>query len=88
MGIVVRAKTVKDEEKVFMGYYDHKRRYQGDVFEIASEQAFSEKWMEKVSDDAPEGSSPDALAKKEQLVARLKAGREHKAMQKSQLLEG
>jgi len=31
-----------------VGYYDHVRRREGDVFIIANEQAFSEKWMEQV----------------------------------------
>lgn len=31
-----------------LGYYDHRRRREGDVFEIHSEKAFSKLWMEKV----------------------------------------
>lgn len=31
-----------------VGYYDHVRRREGDVFVIANEGAFSEKWMEVV----------------------------------------
>lgn len=33
------------------GYYGHRRRKEGDVFEIESEQEFSEKWMRKVGDN-------------------------------------
>lgn len=33
-----------------IGYYDHGRRKVGDVFEIRDQQAFSHKWMEKLSD--------------------------------------
>lgn len=38
-----------------LGYYDHKRRREGDVFTLAdSKKEFSERWMEYVSDDLPE----------------------------------
>jgi hypothetical protein len=37
-----------------MGYYDHARRREGDVFLIADERAFSEKWMERVDVRTPE----------------------------------
>lgn len=31
-----------------MGYYDHKRRKEGDVFQLDSKDDFSEKWMKAV----------------------------------------
>lgn len=31
------------------GYYGNQRRYEGDIFLIKDEKAFSDKWMEKVS---------------------------------------
>lgn len=37
-----------------LGYYDHARRREGDVFIIANEQAFSAKWMERVDAATPE----------------------------------
>jgi len=78
MSTYVRAKTLKDEEKVVVGYYGHKRRYQGDVFELESDAHFSDKWMELC--DAP------IVEEDKKLDLRTKAGREHKAMQRSQLL--
>ena len=39
----------KFTDQTKFGFYGHKRRYNGDVFEIESEKHFSEKWMEKVS---------------------------------------
>lgn len=36
------------------GYYDHARRRVGDVFVIADQNAFSEKWMEYVDAQTPE----------------------------------
>lgn len=34
-----------------MGYYDLKRRYPGDEFDIENEKEFSKRWMEKVNPD-------------------------------------
>lgn len=34
------------------GYYEHKRRREGDLFDLRDEKDFSEKWMEAV-DGAP-----------------------------------
>jgi hypothetical protein len=82
MSIHVRAKVVKAEVKAVAGYYAHQRRYEGEEFEIEKESDFSDRWMERCSDPSP------VLSKSDALVARLKAGREHKAMQQSQLLEG
>lgn len=31
-----------------LGYYDHKRRKEGDVFTLSSKDHFSDKWMEAV----------------------------------------
>jgi len=52
-----------------LGYYEHKRRYEGDTFEIRAEKHFSKKWMVKVTSGekkpalkpAPEkGSEPES----------------------------
>lgn len=40
-----------------LGYYNHRRRREGDIFEITDEKAFSNKWMEAV-DGKPEKSKP------------------------------
>jgi len=59
--------AVKDDpikvRAIRMGYYDHIRRREGDVFVIANEQAFSDKWMEKVDPRTRERttSAPQAL---------------------------
>ena len=37
-----------------LGYYNHRRRREGHVFEIVNEKDFSKKWMEKVDGDKPE----------------------------------
>jgi hypothetical protein len=34
-----------------LGYYDNKRRREGQVFDIKNEKEFSEKWMEYVEKD-------------------------------------
>lgn len=31
-----------------LGYYNHRRRREGDIFELLDDKAFSEKWMEKL----------------------------------------
>lgn len=36
-----------------LGYYGHKRRYEGDEFYIKDEKHFSAKWMKKVEAAAP-----------------------------------
>lgn len=48
MGMVVRAKEHPTGLRKTMGYYDHKRRYPGDEFELEHNSHFSEKWMERV----------------------------------------
>lgn len=48
MGMVVRTKEHPTGERKAMGYYDHKRRYPGDEFELEHDSHFSSKWMEKV----------------------------------------
>ena len=48
--IVVRAlggPHLEPGTRVAVGYYNHKRRYPGDVFEVEESQ-FSHRWMEKV----------------------------------------
>jgi hypothetical protein len=45
----VRAKSVStDEIKRVVGYVNHKRIREGEIFEIQNEKQFSEKWMEKI----------------------------------------
>lgn len=57
-----------------VGYYDHVRRYAGDVFFIADETAFSPKWMERVGSHVPERvtSSPEALKRQHDEILRDK----------------
>lgn len=47
------------------GYYDEKRRREGDVFLIREEAAFAKSWMERVDPTTPEHttSAPEALAR-------------------------
>jgi hypothetical protein len=45
-----------------LGYYDHARRREGDVFTIADEAAFSSKWMQKVAANTPESLSTSQTA--------------------------
>ena len=41
-----------------MGYYDLKRRREGDVFEIKTEKEFSKKWMEKLDSKSSRSRRP------------------------------
>jgi hypothetical protein len=41
-----------------MGYYDLKRRREGDVFEIKTEKEFSSKWMEKLDSKSARSRKP------------------------------
>ena len=43
----MRVKAIK------LGFYGYERRRPGDVFEISGEEAFSEKWMERVDRNVP-----------------------------------
>ena len=45
-----------------LGYYNHRRRREGEVFKLLSENAFSSKWMEKV-DDGTSQQKPKADVK-------------------------
>ena len=38
-------------QKGRMGYYNHKRRKAGDIFDLKKDGDFSKKWMERVPDD-------------------------------------
>lgn len=49
-GIKVRATQI--------GYYEHKLRRVDDVFVIENEDAFSDRWMERVDKNTPERVSP------------------------------
>jgi len=48
-----------------VGYFDHSRRREGDVFTIPNEEAFSERWMERVDEETPDRltTAKGALAK-------------------------
>ena len=49
-----------------LGYYNHRRRREGEVFEVFDEKAFSTKWMEKldkpVEEPAPKKKPPVKIA--------------------------
>lgn len=80
MGILVRGKRKLDkfenEPREMVGYYDHQRRYEGEIFEIPNEQAFSVVWMEKVGEDElPVSRNKDD--------GRFQARRDHKTAQAS-----
>lgn len=43
------------------GYYDLKRRYEGEVFKLLNEKDFSKTWMEKLDEsEAPKKAKPQA----------------------------
>jgi len=56
-----------------LGYYNHKRRREGEIFELLDDKSFSNKWMEKlegatrkakpkvVADEAPQSSSEEVI---------------------------
>lgn len=48
MAMVVRAKEHPTGLRKAVGYYDHKRRYPGDQFELEHDSHFSKTWMERV----------------------------------------
>lgn len=54
MGMVVRAKRpggqIEGETGKAVGYYDLKRRYDGDEFELLEETHFSKTWMEVIGE--------------------------------------
>lgn len=64
VGIKVRATQ--------LGYYDHVRRREGDVFLIAKERDFSDRWMEYVDARTPESvsTSADELRRKHDEIIR------------------
>jgi len=43
-----------------LGYYEHVRRFVGDVFILLDESQFSKKWMEKVSEEVETKTSSRA----------------------------
>ena len=72
MGIMVRAITPggiipSEGEHKAVGYYDLKRRYDGDEFELSSEKHFSDTWMELVGITEPATSEPSAKVAKQAL---------------------
>lgn len=46
-----------------LGYYDLKRRREGDEFVLKSEKAFSKKWMEPVDGQMPKQKSKEQKTK-------------------------
>lgn len=48
MGMVVRTKGHPTGLRQAVGYYDHKRRYPGEEFELEHDSHFSKRWMEEV----------------------------------------
>ena len=83
MGVLVRAKTpngkvLGSDERKCVGYYDLKRRYDGDEFELSDEKHFSDTWMELVglSDD----SVPATVSAR---VAKQALGRAHSQTMKA-----
>jgi hypothetical protein len=53
-----------------LGYYDHKRRQEGVVFDLLDKKHFSKKWMEWVDDDSVEVEhvKPSARPRKKDVV--------------------
>ena len=49
---------------VKLGYYKHKRRYPGEVFELNDEKLFSQKWMKKVDIDGSDSDEDDEVVVK------------------------
>jgi hypothetical protein len=80
MGIKVRAFGGFAGERKSVGYYDLKRRYPGDEFEIQSESEFSPKWMERL-DGPPVGpavtqlGSGDETEKTEEKTRKVSRGK-------------
>jgi len=36
-----------------LGYYNHRRRREGEIFELLDDKAFSNKWMESLEEETP-----------------------------------
>lgn len=76
MAIHVRAKYKREkdpsEPRELAGYFDHRRRYEGDEFLLDHEHQFSEKWMERIG----EVDSRSKLAKD---LGRTKLQQDHRA---------
>lgn len=52
-----------------LGYYEHKRRREGDLFNLRKEAEFSSSWMELVDEkDAPEETAADVAADETEAV--------------------
>lgn len=47
-----------------LGYYDHRRRREGDVFHLFKEEDFSAKWMELLEEAAPKKKKAKKKASK------------------------
>lgn len=83
MGVLVRAKTPGGKfegatERKCVGYYELKRRYDGDEFELSDEKHFSDTWMELVGLSEAPASEPIAMK-----VARQVLGKAHSQAMKS-----
>lgn len=58
-----------------MGYYEHLRRREGDVFTLKDESHFSESWMEAVDARTPERttSAPEDLRRQHDEILKSRA---------------
>lgn len=64
MGMVVSAKDDQSGERKCVGYYDHRRRYPGEEFELEHDSHFSKRWMEPVKAKGSVSVGVDLKAKK------------------------
>lgn len=46
-----------------LGYYNHRRRREGDVFELMDDKAFSKRWMERLDGPTAPVPAPTATPK-------------------------
>ena len=71
MGIRVKAKSVSGDGRV-VGYMNHQRIREGDVFEIENEKAFAPSWMELVdepkAEPTPKVEEPKAVESKKTVL--------------------
>lgn len=78
MKVRAKTKSPNGQEKRMMGYYNHKRIREGDVFElvakkrvdgtiITAEQQFSSRWMEKINEPIKNSFSP--VVQQEPIIA-------------------
>ncbi len=48
-----------------LGYYNHRRRREGEVFELLSDKSYSDKWMEKIEGETPRSKPKKSLRTEE-----------------------